>query len=81
MREGKRNFIQYTSEYLKMLEKLGGELVITNQNEPDLLITKITHKSIKDLRGLTIKVHGDINEPVFPGFDGSDIVPPGVLSS
>ncbi len=66
---GKREFIQHTSKYLKLVEKRGGELIITHQNEPDLLLTKITHKSLKDLRGLTVKVHGDLNEPVLPGFD------------
>lgn len=66
---GKREFIQHTSKYLKLVEKRGGELVITHQNEPDLLLTKISHKSLNDLRGLIIKVHGDINEPVLPGFE------------
>jgi antitoxin (DNA-binding transcriptional repressor) of toxin-antitoxin stability system len=66
---GKREFIQHTSKYLRLVEKRGDELVITHQNEPDLLLTKITHKSLKDLRGLTVKVHGDVNEPVLPEFE------------
>ena len=66
---GKREFIQHTSKYLKMIEKRGGELVITHQNEPDLLITKIQCKSLKDFRGLVVNVIGDINEPVLPGFE------------
>jgi hypothetical protein len=66
---GKREFIQHTSKYIKLVEKNGDKLIITHQNNPDLLITKITSKSFKDLRGLTIKVHGDINEPVFPEFE------------
>lgn len=65
---GKREFIQHTSKYLKLVEKRGEELMITHQNEPDLLITKITRKSLKDLRGIVTKVHGDINEPILPGF-------------
>lgn len=67
---GKREFIQHTSKYLKWVEKQGQELVITHQNKPDLIITKIKLKSLKDLCGLTeIKVHGDINEPILPGYD------------
>lgn len=66
---GKREFIQHTSRYLKLVEKQGGELVITHQNEPDLLLKKITHKSFKDLRGLVIEVHGDVNAPVLTGFE------------
>ncbi len=66
---GKREFIQHTSKYLKLVEKQGGELVITHQNKPDLVLAKITHKSLKDLRGVVVKVHGDINEPVLPGFE------------
>lgn len=69
MTVGKREFIQHTSKYLKLVEKQGGELVITHQNEPDLLLTKITHKSLKDLRGLIVKVQGDTNEPILPGFE------------
>lgn len=66
---GKREFIQHTSKYLKLVEGQGTELIITHQNQPDLLITKIKVKTLKDLRGLTVKVHGDINEPVLPGFE------------
>ncbi len=66
---GKREFIQHTSKYLKLVEKRGGELVITHQNEPDLLLTKISQKSLQDLKGLIVKVHGDVNEPILPGFD------------
>lgn len=68
---GKREFIQHTSKYLKWVEQHEGErLVITHQNEPALVVTKFNAKTFKNLRGFaTIKVHGDINEPVLPGFD------------
>ena len=67
---GKREFIQNTSKYLKLVEGQGTELIITHQNQPDLLITKIKPKALKDLRGITqIKVYGDINAPVLPGYE------------
>lgn len=67
---GKREFIQYTSKYINWVEKQGSQLVITHQNQPDLLLTKIKVKSLKDMRGVVdIKVYGDINESVLPGYD------------
>ncbi len=43
---------------------------MTHQNQPNLLITKIKIKTLKDLRDLMeIKVIGDINEPVLPGYE------------
>jgi prevent-host-death family protein len=67
---GKREFIQHTSKYLKWVEEHGNELVITHHNRPDMVLTKIKPKSLKDLRGLVeIKIHGDINEHVLPGYD------------
>lgn len=67
---GKREFIQHTSKYIKWVEEYGNELVITHHNRPDLVLVKIKSKSFEDLRGLVkIKIHGDINESVFPGFD------------
>jgi carbamate kinase len=67
---GKREFIQHTSKYLKWVEEQDKELIITHQNKPDIMLTKIKVKSLKDMQGFAdIKVHGDINEPVLPGYD------------
>lgn len=67
---GKREFIQHTSKYIKWVEEHGSELVITHQNRPDLVLSKIKLKSLKDLSGsVDIKVHGDMNEHVLPGYD------------
>lgn len=67
---GKREFIQHTSKYIKWVEEHGSQLVITHHNQPDLVLAKIKLKSLKDLRGtVKIKIHGDINEPVLPGYD------------
>ena len=67
---GKREFIQHTSKYIKLVEEQGIQLVITHHHHPGLVLTKIRIKSLKDLRGLaTIKVHGDINEHVLPGYE------------
>jgi hypothetical protein len=67
---GKREFIQHTSKYLKWVEERGCELVITHHNYPELMLAKIKFKSLKDMRGsVNIKVHGDINEPILPGYD------------
>ncbi len=67
---GKREFIQHTSKYIKWVEQENEPLVITHHNKPDLVVTKVKTKTIRDLRGFAkIKVVGDINEPVFPGYD------------
>lgn len=67
---GKREFIQHTSKYIKWVEEENQSLIITHQNKPDLMITKIKVKSLKELRGFAgIKVHGDVNEHVLPGYD------------
>jgi len=67
---GKREFIQNTSRYLKWVEEEDKELIITHQNRPDLILTKIKHKSFKTLRGYAeIKVLDDINASVLPGYD------------
>ena len=67
---GKREFIQHTSQYIQWVEKHGIELVITHHNQPDLLLVKIKLKSLRDLRGsVNIKVQGDINEAILPGYD------------
>lgn len=67
---GKREFIQHTSKYIKWVEEHGNELVITHQNRPDLVLTKIKIKTLQDMRGsVVIKIHGDINEHVLPGYD------------
>lgn len=67
---GKREFIQHTSKYLKWVEEHDKELVITHQNKPDIILKKIKLKSLRDLRALVkIKIHGDINEHVLPGYD------------
>jgi hypothetical protein len=67
---GKREFIQHTSKYIKWVEEHGSQLVITHQNRPDLILSKIKPKTLHGLRELVkVKVHGDINEPVLPGYD------------
>ena len=67
---GKREFIQHTSKYLHWAEESGLQLIITHQNKPALILVKIKSKALKDLKGMAdIKVHGDINEPVLPGYD------------
>ena len=48
---GKREFIQHTSKYIKLVEEQGQELVITHHNRPDLVLSKIKLKSLHDLRG------------------------------
>jgi len=66
----KHEFVQHTSRYLKLCEK-EGVVIITHHDQPTLCLTPIKRKSIYDLRGLLkgMKIVGDINEPVFPGFD------------
>jgi len=67
---GKREFIQHTSKYIKWVEKHGATLVITHHDHSRLKLTKIKMKSLKNLRGsVSVKVVGDINEPVLPGYD------------
>lgn len=67
---GKREFIQHTSKYIKFVEETNEELIITHHNKPELILTKIKLKSFADMRGLIdIKVHGDINEHVLPGYN------------
>lgn len=67
---GKREFIQHTSKYLKLVEENGQDLIITHQNVPDLVISKIKPATISGMKSFaTIKVHGDINDPVLPGYD------------
>ena len=67
---GKQEFTQHTSKYLRWVEEHDGGLIITHQNKPDLKLTKVKHKTLSDLRGIAeIKVHGDINEPILPGYD------------
>jgi prevent-host-death family protein len=63
-------FVQHTSKYLKLSEK-EGKLVITHHNRPRLYIVPIKKKTIYDLQGTLgkVKVHGDINDPILPGFD------------
>lgn len=67
---GKREFIQHTSKYIKWVEEHGSSLIITHHNYPGLILTKAKLKSLKDLRGsIDIKVYGDINDSVLPGYD------------
>lgn len=67
---GKREFIQHTSQYLKWVESNDNELIITHRNEPDLIIMKIKSKTWEDMRGFgSVKIHGDVNESVLPGYD------------
>jgi carbamate kinase len=67
---GKREFIQHTSKYIKLVEAEGQDLVITHHNQPDLVLSKIKLTSFHDLRGsVKIKIHGDINESILPGYE------------
>ena len=66
---GKREFIHHTSKYLNWVEE-GKELIITHQNHPDLILSKIKPKSFKSLAGFCkINIISDINEHVLPGYD------------
>lgn len=67
---GKREFIQHTSQYLKEAELTGG-IIITHQNKPVLKLIRIEDISIKDLKGniTHLKIVGDINDPILPGYD------------
>ncbi len=66
---GKREFIQYTSKYLKWVEE-GKELIITHQNKPELVLMKVKEMTFKQMRGFAdVKIVGDINEHVLPGYD------------
>lgn len=59
----KSEFLQYTSKYLAWVEEKGFELVI----HPDLVLSKIKLKSLKNLKGtVEVKVKGDFNESVLP---------------
>lgn len=67
---GKREFIQHTSKYIKLVEEQGREIVITHHNRPDLVLSKIKSSSLIDLRGsVKVTIHGDINETILPGYD------------
>jgi hypothetical protein len=67
---GKREFIQHTSKYIKWLEEHEETILITHHNKPALLLTRIKPMTIKDMRGFAeIKIHGDINDPILPGYD------------
>jgi len=67
---GKRDFIQNTSKYLKLAHEVD-KIIITHHNKPVLIISPIEEKSLSDLQGLIkhVKVKGDINDPIFPGYD------------
>ncbi len=67
---GKREFIQHTSKYIKCVEEHGIQLLITHHNQPGLILLKIKRKTLKDLQGsIVVKINGDINEPVLPGYE------------
>jgi len=67
---GKREFIQHTSKYIKWVEEHKSVLVITHQNRPVMILSEIKPKTVTGLRKLAVvKVNGDINEPVLPGYD------------
>lgn len=67
---GKREFIQHTSKYLKWVEENDKEIIITHLNKPNLILAKIKFQTFKDMAGFTeIKIQGDINEHVLPGYD------------
>lgn len=66
---GKREFIQHTSKYLGLAESR--EVIITHHNKPCLKIVPVHPKTISDLAGIleNIKIIGDINDPILPGYD------------
>ena len=67
---GKREFIQHTSKYIKLVEEQGQDIVITHHNRPDLVLSKIKLTSFSDLSGsVDVKLNGDINEPILPGYE------------
>ena len=68
---GKREFLLHTSKYLKIVENKGENVVINHHNKPVLKIIPFKPKKIKDLSGLIthLKIKGDINDHVLPGFD------------
>ena len=68
---GKRDFVQHTSHYLKLVEHEDVNLVITHQRVPSLQISRVKSKTAEDLRGLIpdLTVVGDINDPILPGYD------------
>lgn len=67
---GKREFIQHTSKYIKLVEEQGQEIVITHHNRPDLVLSKIKLSSLHDLRGsVKVKIYADINESILPGYE------------
>lgn len=68
---GKREFTLNTTKYLKKVEQTGEDIVITHHNKPTLKLVPIKPKTIKDLSGIITEcaVKGDINDPVFPGYD------------
>lgn len=66
---GKREFIQHTSKYLKWVEE-GNDLIITHHNKPDFVLAKVKLLTFSQMRGFAdIKIVGDINEPILPGYD------------
>jgi len=68
---GKREFLHHASQYLNDVEKNGSDIIITNRGSESVRIVPVRSKSITDLQGLvsTIKVEGDINAPILPGYD------------
>jgi len=68
---GKRDFLLNTSKYLSLVEKKGLPLIVNHRNKPVIKITPLKPKAIKDLAGLIkqIKIKGNINDPIFPGYD------------
>lgn len=71
LRVGKQEFTLHTSKYIKKAEKNGEEIIITCKNRPTLKLISIKPKKITDLFGTIskYKVNGDINDPIFPGYD------------
>ena len=67
---GKREFVQHTSKYIQWVEESNSELIITHHKHPELVLSKIKPKQFQDLRGTAeIKIQGDVNEAVLPGYD------------
>jgi len=70
MQVGKREFLMKAARYLKRVQELGEELIITHRNHPAVVISPALPKSLSNLRGKAgkISVKGNINASVLPAW-------------
>lgn len=67
---GKREFMQHTSKYIQWVEEHDISLIITHHKRPELVLSRVKPMRFQDLAGtVEIKVQGDVNESVLPGYD------------